>query len=108
MLLAVRFLKAWLDTIFWQGKCFVTQQTKSSLAVWVQYLLIAFIAEWGASMALFPYEPGNDINLHGYIQKEVVPHLFWWFIIFMVISLVKLSVGFISRRGRKKDVTKRG
>jgi|GEM_PF-6660403 len=77
----------------------MTSQTKSRLVVWTQYFLIALIAEWGAGMALFPHEPGNDINLQGYVQKKVLPHLFWWFLIFMFLSAAKLTIGLIARSG---------
>lgn len=73
-------------------------ETKNDLLTWAQYFLIALLAELGAGMALFPSQPGSDINLYGYFQKRVEPHLYTWLVIFLALSSARLISRLISRR----------
>jgi hypothetical protein len=79
-------------------------ETKTELSTWAQYFLIALLAELGAGMALFPHQQGSDINLYGYFQKRVEPHLYVWLLIFMILSTIKV----LSRLASKKAETETG
>ena len=66
----------------------MTNETKKDMRAWTQYFVIALIAEVGAGIALMPIEEGNDIGVYGFFQANVQPHLYIWFIIFMIISSI--------------------
>lgn len=74
--------------------------TKDDLVAWVQYFFIALLAELAAGMALLPYQQGNDINVYGYFQKTVQPHLYIWLIVFMILSALRFFILLISRKNK--------
>lgn len=83
------------------------KDTKDDLVTWAQYFLIALLAELAAGMALLPYQQGNDINIYGYFQKTVQPHLYMWFVIFMTLSALRFTFRLISRRKIKNHSSSR-
>jgi hypothetical protein len=42
---------------------------------WVVNFVLGLAAVFGTEVALFPNEPGNDINLYGYYQIRILPRL---------------------------------
>jgi hypothetical protein len=85
----------------------MTKDTKDDLVTWVQYFLIALLAELAAGMASLPYEQGNDINIYGYFQKRVQPHLYVWFIIFLTLSALRVAFRLILKRRIKNHSSSR-
>jgi hypothetical protein len=75
----------------------MTDDTRRELRVWTQYFLVSLIAELGASVATFPNQPGNEINLAGYFDLRVLPHLYAWLLIFVAISSLRLVARSILR-----------
>jgi hypothetical protein len=81
----------------------MTDETKRELGAWLQYFLIALAAELGAWIALFPNQPGSDINIAGYFELKVEPHLYAWFVIFLVLCAVRITIKSISKRARRTN-----
>jgi hypothetical protein len=81
----------------------IGKEKKCSITNWIIYFLTGLAAVWGTEMALFPDEPGNDINLHGYYQKNIEPRLLWWSIIFFGLSAIKLVIWLIATKGTKEE-----
>ena len=61
------------------------REIENEISLSVRYFIIALIAELAAGAALFPYQQGNDINIAGYFELKVLPHLVAWFIAFVFL-----------------------
>ena len=74
-----------------------------NISGWMVNFVLGLAAVFGTEVALFPNEPGNDINLYGYYQVRILPRLLWWSIIFIVLSSFKLVLWMITRKETRSD-----
>jgi hypothetical protein len=86
----------------------MTKTVKQELIILIQYLVIAFIAEVGAFIGWVSraaYERGEDYSLYSIFLKYEEPRLLWWFIVFLLLSAVRLLTLSASRRFKGTTIT---
>lgn len=76
------------------------KEIENEISLSVRYFLIALTAELAAGAALLPNQPGNDINIVGYFELKMLPHLLAWFIAFVLLCAIRMATIVFRMRAR--------
>ena len=68
------------------------KEIMNEISLSLRYFFIALMAELAAGAALLPNQKGNDVNIAGYFELEMLPHLLAWFIAFVLLCAIWVTI----------------
>lgn len=72
------------------------RKLRDELSTWAQYFLIALLAEFGAALGWLDAQYKGSEDLVFNALNKLIDHertrLFWWFLIFLVLSIIRFLI----------------